>query len=175
MAAAVLAVGGVTLALRTLWHYARLTARARNFVFSQQADGWPAPRARRALADVLVDSFVWVGILLLAVRPAMLAGSLRALTHPRLVRNVPYVGATAGVGGGRRRHARHALDIHLPPVSRSKGGGEGTPVVLLVHGGAWAQGDKAHYALFCRWEAHSAALFSRRTPGIAVRTCGALL
>ncbi|HMO31898.1 MAG TPA: alpha/beta hydrolase [Lacibacter sp.] len=41
-------------------------------------------------------------------------------------------------------HARHRMDVHLP-ANRSE---TNTPVLIMIHGGGWTEGDKADFAPF---------------------------
>lgn len=71
-----------------------------------------------------------------------------ALPGVRVLREVPY-----------GTHPRQRFDVYLPPTAVP-----GAPVLLMVHGGGWAHGDKAMRAVVenkaARWVAGGALLVS---------------
>ena len=71
------------------------------------------------------------------------AGRLALPAGVRLLRDVAY---------GSDREQR--MDVYLPPPAKLQA--ESAPVILMVHGGAWRVGDKAHRPVIenkvARWE-----------------------
>jgi len=139
----------VVFALSVLRQLRAINDPSHGFVFAQDADGLPLPRLRRAAIDVLLAALAHLGALSLPLsNPRFALALLRANAGPHVRRNVAY-GA----------HPLQRLDVHLPLASRCSScaagvGGRGLspplPVLLLVHGGAWAWGDKLTYSLLAR-------------------------
>jgi len=93
-----------------------------------------------------------LSLALLAAAPALQAGPLRDAIKARLAeRQAARNADTAdngnrsdGIGTVQRNQSyganpKETLDVYLPPGNHG-----GTPVIFMVHGGAWKIGDKSH-------------------------------
>ena len=91
---------------------------------------------RRASSDVSLRILVFVGeVAMVARQPGLLVNTLRALRSA----------SRRGVQYGP--HPRQRYDVHEPAEA---GAASARPVVVFVHGGAWAFGDSTTYAAFSR-------------------------
>lgn len=94
----------------------------------------PMSRRMRPLSLARVWTRVWTRVLTITV--AVTLASIMAVPAPALAAS--RADHTVKYGA----HPLQALDIYLPPAGQNTA--RNAPVMVMVHGGAWVIGDKAH-------------------------------
>ncbi|OQR94697.1 carbohydrate esterase [Achlya hypogyna] len=119
-----------TIALYNIWNHLVLVGRTFGLL------------RRRFPAQSLVRTFVAACIYTLTVELGELGNIVFGMGHPRLVRRTLASSFRLRTNDFKYGpHERHALDLFGTTRSGSR-----RPVVIFIHGGAWAMTNKFHYA-----------------------------